>query len=87
MAGCNAVAVRSSRRSDVYLWRCGRECACMLIHRSLLRKCFYSRITFSWLVSNYPNSEIFPIYGSDVYIRQVPLCQECTPRLQSPYKL
>ena len=24
ITGCNAVAVRSSRRSDVYLGRCGR---------------------------------------------------------------
>ena len=30
ITGCNAVAVRSSCQSNIYLGRCG--CACMLIH-------------------------------------------------------
>ena len=64
IAGSNAVADRSSRWSiRRYPGRCGS--AHMLIRWTLLRKCFYLCVKFSWLVSmrNYFNSEIFPIYG------------------------
>ena len=61
IAGCNAVAVRSSCRSDIYLGRCGR--ACTLIRWSLLHKCLLNFRGWSQ-PRNCFNSEIFPIYGT-----------------------
>ena len=58
---CNAVAISSSRRSDVYLGRCGH--AHILIRWSLPRNHMLNFRGWSQLQWNYFNSKIFTIYG------------------------
>ena len=46
IAGCNAVAVRSSRRSDIYLGRCGRARAKLFVDLRRVNVLF-TRVKFS----------------------------------------
>ena len=57
IAGCIGVAVRSSRRSDVYPGRCGRDALLFVDHRCV--NIFIHVLNFPYF-----NSEIFPMYGS-----------------------
>ena len=64
IAGCNAVAFRSSRRLDIYLGRCGRSRTLIFVDHCCVNVFIHVLNFRGWSQPrNYFNSEIFPIYG------------------------